>query len=94
MTLGLMNGQIPFKITSSGSGAPGPALTPAPSGVVLPEPAVFKGSIVYAKAGNIWIQTTDNVRQLTSSGLDSTSRKHLPATSHCRPTPTRRGPRR
>jgi dipeptidyl aminopeptidase/acylaminoacyl peptidase len=71
MTLGLMNGQIPFKITSSGSGAPGPALTPAPSGVVLPEPAVFKGSIVYAKAGNIWIQTTDNVRQLTSSGLDS-----------------------
>ncbi len=46
--------------------------TPAPSGVVLPEPeAAFPGSIVYAKAGNIWIQTGDAVRQLTDSGRDS-----------------------
>jgi Tol biopolymer transport system component len=76
VTLSLLNGQIPFKTTGSNSGnnggnPGGPALTPAPSGVVLPEPAVFKGSIVYAKLGNIWIQTTDNVRQLTNSGTDS-----------------------
>ena len=73
MTLGLMNGQFPFLKTSSNNtnGPPGPAITPAPSNIVLPEPAVFKGSIVYAKAGNIWIQTTDGVRQLTNSGLDS-----------------------
>ena len=73
LTLSLMNGQLPFKTTSSGpnNGIPGPAITPAPSNVVLPQPAEFKGSIVYAKAGNIWIQTTDNVRQLTNSGHDS-----------------------
>ena len=46
--------------------------TPAPSNVVLPEPeAAFEGSIVYAKAGNIWVQTGDVVRQLTNSGMDS-----------------------
>ena len=46
--------------------------TPAPSDVVLPEPeAAFEGSILYAKAGNIWIQTGDAVRQLTNSGADS-----------------------
>src|SRR4029078_9619888 len=47
------------------------AVTPAPPDIVLPEPAIFKGSIVYAKAGNIWIQTTDSVRQLTTAGTDS-----------------------
>ena len=46
--------------------------TAAPSGVVLPEPeAAFPGSIVYAKAGNIWIQTGDSVRELTTTGTDS-----------------------
>jgi Tol biopolymer transport system component len=75
VTLTLLNGQVPFKSSGPGTGPnggnPGPALTPAPPDVVLPEPALFKGSIVYAKAGNIWIQTTDNVRQLTTSGNDS-----------------------
>jgi len=72
MTLSLMNGQLPIKSTSNGTdGLAGPAVTPAPPNVVLPEPAVFMGSIVYAKAGNIWIQTTDSVRQLTTSGHDS-----------------------
>lgn len=46
--------------------------TPAPSDVVLPEPeAAFPGSILYAKAGNIWIQTDDKVRQLTQGGDDA-----------------------
>ena len=48
-------------------------ITPAPSNVVIIEPEVaFKGSIVYAKAGNIWIQTgTTTSQQLTSAGTDS-----------------------
>jgi Tol biopolymer transport system component len=76
VTLSLLNGQVPFKTTGSNTGGPGgniggPALTPAPPSIVLPEPAIFTGSIVYAKAGNIWIQTTDNVRQLTNVGTDS-----------------------
>ena len=33
--------------------------------------STFPGSIVYAKAGNIWIQTGHDVRQLTNSGRDS-----------------------
>ncbi len=40
--------------------------------MVLPEPeAAFPGSILYAKAGNIWIQTGDTVRELTNAGTDS-----------------------
>jgi Tol biopolymer transport system component len=38
---------------------------------VVPEEATFEGSIVYAKAGNIWIQTDDDVRQLTDTGDDA-----------------------
>jgi Tol biopolymer transport system component len=75
MTLSLMNGQLPFKSSSGGGGGGGdngPDRTPAPSNVVIVEPDVtFPGSIVYAKAGNIWIQTGHDVRQLTDSGRDS-----------------------
>jgi Tol biopolymer transport system component len=40
--------------------------------VVVVEPeAAFPGSILYAKAGNIWIQSGKDVRQLTTSGTDS-----------------------
>jgi len=57
---------------NAGNGGGTTNRTPAPSNVVLPEPeAAFEGSIVYAKAGNIWIQTGDAVRQLTDSGADS-----------------------
>jgi Tol biopolymer transport system component len=74
ITLTLMNGQVPFKTTSPGSNTNNPGgvtITPAPPDVIIPEPAAFKGSIVYAKQGNIWIQTADNVRQLTTTGQDS-----------------------
>jgi dipeptidyl aminopeptidase/acylaminoacyl peptidase len=73
MTFSLMNGQIPFSGRSTGNGTPqGPNRTPAPTNVVIVEPDVtFPGSIVYAKAGNIWIQTGKDVRQLTDAGLDS-----------------------
>ena len=74
ITLGLMNGQLPFNIGSSnpGSGGDDPVRTPAPSGQVIVEPDVtFPGTIVYAKAGNIWLQSGTNVRQLTDTGQDS-----------------------
>jgi dipeptidyl aminopeptidase/acylaminoacyl peptidase len=75
VTLNLLNGNVPFGIGSSngnGGNVAGPARTPAPSNVVVvPPEATFQGSIVYAKGGNVWVQTNDSVKQLTSSGGDS-----------------------
>jgi dipeptidyl aminopeptidase/acylaminoacyl peptidase len=80
VTISVMNGQVPFvggktgsngNGNGTGNGDGGPALTPAPSNVVIVPEVTFKGSIVYAKAGNIWVQTGKDVRQLTSSGGDS-----------------------
>lgn len=74
LTVSLFNGQIPLvrSTTPGSSGDPGVTVTPAPSNVVIREPeAIFDGSIVYAKAGNIWVQTGTDVKQLTSSGRDS-----------------------
>lgn len=73
-TLNLMNGQLPFKSgsTARGGGGNEPDRTPAPSNVVIVEPEItFPGTIVYAKAGNIWIQSGTGARQLTDSGRDS-----------------------
>jgi dipeptidyl aminopeptidase/acylaminoacyl peptidase len=84
VTLNLMNGTLPFVGGSAGSnngtgngngnGNPGPAVTPAPSNIVVvpdkPEVTV-PGSIVYAKAGNIWIQSGKQAHQLTGGGHDS-----------------------
>ena len=77
-TLSLLNGQVPLVgapgggPASSGGAVPGVTRTAAPSNVVVVEPeAAFPGSIVYAKAGNIWIQAGKDVRQLTTSGTDS-----------------------
>ena len=85
LTLSLMNGSLPFvggsggsgngtgNGTGNGNGGGGPILTPAPSNVVVvPVPEVtVPGSIVYAKAGNIWIQTGKQAHQLTGGGHDS-----------------------
>jgi Tol biopolymer transport system component len=73
VTLSLMNGQLPFRTASSnGNGNGGPQLTAAPSNeVIVPDQLTFPGSIAYAKAGNIWIQTAKSVRQLTEGGGDS-----------------------
>ena len=45
--------------------------TAAPSNVVVVPPVSFPGSIVYAKAGNIWVQHGQDVHQLTTGGHDS-----------------------
>lgn len=78
VTLGVMNGQVPFVGGKSGSngngkgpGTGGEQRTAAPSNVVIVPEVTFQGSIVYAKAGNVWVQTGKDVRQLTSSGGDS-----------------------
>jgi len=73
VTLNLLNGEAPFGSGPNGNGGNGgTARTPAPSGVVVvPDEAVFEGAIVYAKGGNIWVQTNDDVKQVTSSGGDS-----------------------
>ena len=80
VTLNLLNGQVPFVGGSSGTGNGngsgtgngGPLQTPAPPNVVVvPDVVTFKGSIVYAKAGNIWVQTGKDAHQLTASGDDS-----------------------
>lgn len=72
LTLNLLGGSIPF-ITGSGSGGGGGAAnrTAAPSNVIVVPPVTFPGSIVYAKAGNIWVQHGQDVRQLTDGGRDS-----------------------
>lgn len=69
LTLGVMNGNLPFV---GGSGPGGVAnRTPAPSNVVVVPEVSFPGAIVYAKAGNIWVQASGEARQLTSGGRDS-----------------------
>ena len=67
-----MNGQIPFGGGTSQPGVqPGPN-RPGQSNVVIVEPEVtFPGTMVYAKAGNIWVQSGKDVRQLTDSGVDA-----------------------
>ncbi len=77
VTVGLMNGSVPFLGGGGGPVGSGPIggiadRTAAPSNVVVVVPEVtFPGAIVYAKAGNIWIQSGGAVRQLTSGGQDS-----------------------
>lgn len=76
VTISVMNGEVPFVggktgSNGNGNGDGGPQRTTAPSNVVIVPEVTFKGSIVYAKAGNVWVQTGKDVRQLTSSGGDS-----------------------
>jgi dipeptidyl aminopeptidase/acylaminoacyl peptidase len=80
ITLDLLQGGVPFVGTRIGSGgggggngAAGPLETPAPVNVVVVPPDVvsFPGTIVYAKAGNIWVQTGKQAHQLTTGGNDA-----------------------
>jgi len=81
VTLGLFNGQLPITPGANGANNPGssdnPAIlrTPTPSNVVVvptEAPGIqVPGTLVYAKDGNIWVQTNGQATQLTSSGGDS-----------------------
>jgi Tol biopolymer transport system component len=76
ITVSLLSGNVPLPV---GGNAGGPGANPGNAGasvapsnvVVVPPEATFTGSIVYAKQGNLWIQTVDEARQLTDTGADS-----------------------
>lgn len=77
-TLGIGNGTLPISPGGNGPGSSGGnggvAHTPTPSNVVIvpDDPlADVPGTIVYAKDGNIWLQSGRTVRQLTTGGRDS-----------------------
>jgi Tol biopolymer transport system component len=71
LTLGFLTGQLGLPSPGSKPG-PGVVATPAPSNVVVVDPRVdVPGSIVYAKAGNVWVQSGKEAHQLTSAGLAS-----------------------
>jgi Tol biopolymer transport system component len=79
ITLILLQGGVPFLGSGSGKNGGngglggGPQATPAPSNVVIvpPDVVALKGSIVYAKAGNIWVQADKQAHELTTGGNDS-----------------------
>ena len=76
VSLGLLNGQLPTFGGNNGNNNPGstggPNRTATPSNVIVTDPrADVKGSILYAKDGNIWVQAGDKATQLTTSGQDS-----------------------
>ncbi len=83
LTLAMLTGNLPFLPSRSGANqSPGPGgagpvpivpgKTPSPSAPPVVNPDVgIAGRLVYAKAGNLWIQHGTEVTQLTSTGRDS-----------------------
>ena len=81
-TLALGSGDLPFSIggnapgASGGGGGGGPARTATPSNLVVvpsdvPQGIKVPGTIVYAKDGNVWLQSDGQATQLTTGGTDS-----------------------
>ncbi len=82
LTFALLTGSLPF-LPTRGSGAehPGnpngggpavPGRTPSPSAPPVVNPDVgIDGQLVYAKAGNLWIQRGTQATKLTTTGRDS-----------------------
>jgi dipeptidyl aminopeptidase/acylaminoacyl peptidase len=71
----LIGGSLPT-LPGGGPGNPGgpggPVRTATPSNVVIVDPRTkVPGTLLYAKDGNIWVQSGDQARQLTSDGHDS-----------------------
>jgi len=77
LSLGLLTGNLPILASGPGAsggggGGGGPNRTPTPSNVVIVDPrADVPGVLVYAKAGNIWLQRGARPSQLTDGGQDS-----------------------
>ena len=74
LSLGLLTGRLPGLPAGGGDGPGdgGPIRTPTASDVVIVDPrADVPGTLLYAKAGNVWVQRGDRAYQLTNGGLDS-----------------------
>ena len=76
VTMSLGSGRLPVNVGGgpSASDGGGAAHTPTPSNVVVvpDDPrAKIPGTIVYAKDGNIWVQSGLKATQLTTTGTDS-----------------------
>jgi Tol biopolymer transport system component len=73
VSFALLGGSLPSFPGPGGPGGPGgPIRTPTPSNVVITDPrASIPGSLLYVKDGNIWIQSGDRARQLTTGGQDA-----------------------
>lgn len=70
--LALLTGDVSAILGGPGGPDGGPIRTPTPSNVVVVDPRTkVPGSIVYVKAGNIWIQSGERAYQLTSGGRDA-----------------------
>lgn len=69
----LLGGSLPTVTGPGGpSGPGGPVRTPTPSNVVIVDPRTqVPGTLLYAKSGNLWVQSGDQAHQLTVSGHDS-----------------------
>jgi Tol biopolymer transport system component len=71
----LLGGSLPALPGTGGPGDPGgPVRTATPSNVVvIPDDPRTKipGSLLYVKDGNVWVQTGDQARQVTTGGRDS-----------------------
>ena len=71
VSFALLGGSLPT-IPGGPGGDGGPIRTPTPSNVVIIDPrANVPGSIMYVKDGNLWVQSGDKARQLTSGGAQS-----------------------
>jgi Tol biopolymer transport system component len=70
VSLALLGGSLPG---FPGGNDGGPIRTPTPSNVVIVDQRTHvPGSIVYVKDGNVWLQSGDAARQLTTGGADAT----------------------
>jgi hypothetical protein len=73
LSITLLTGNLPLVSGNPGPGGPvGPIRTPTPSNVVNVDPrANVPGTILYVKAGNIWLQHGEAASVLTSGGKDA-----------------------
>ena len=73
VTLSLFNGHLPTAAAPANGGqGPVAGRTPTPSNVIDVNPhADVPGSIVYVKAGNLWIQSGKSTRMITNAGTDT-----------------------
>lgn len=75
VTVFAITGQVPFLGSPTANGGGGnvpPGRTPSPSAPPDVNPAIqVQGSLVYVKAGNLWIHSGNTAHQLTNTGRDS-----------------------